>query len=114
MSLIPMESLLGILDSVSLRQSKAEDRLTLAIPAIDLLSHFYSRLLADAITISEGLFLTLNLALASQQTVCTLLEANFVPMRFPDDPLRDLTWNIEASILALSENKLESSVLSED
>ena len=33
MSLIPMESLLAIMDSVSLRQAKAGNRLTLAIPA---------------------------------------------------------------------------------
>ena len=38
MSLIPMESLLAFMDSVSLRHSKAEDRLTPAIPASDLLS----------------------------------------------------------------------------
>ena len=39
MSLILMESLLAIMDSVSLRQSKAEDGLTPAIPASDLLSY---------------------------------------------------------------------------
>ena len=38
MSLIPMESFLAIMVSVSLRQSKAKDHLTLAIPASDLLS----------------------------------------------------------------------------
>ena len=64
MSLFPMESLLVIMDSVSLRQSKAEDRLSLAIPASDLLSYYDSRLLADAITVSEGLLLTLNIPLA--------------------------------------------------
>ena len=53
MSLFPLESLLAIMDSVSLWQSKAEDRLTLAVPASDLLSYYDSRLLADAITISE-------------------------------------------------------------
>ena len=114
MSLIPMESLLAIMDSVSLRQSKAEDRLTLAIPASDLLSYYDSRLLADALTVSEGLLLTLNTPLASQQTVFTLFEAKLIPMPFPDDPQTALTWNIEAPYLALSENKLESSVLSEE
>ena len=114
MSLIPMESLLAIMDSVSLRQSKAEDRLTLAIPASDLLSYYDSRLLADAITVLEGFLLTLNIPLASQQTVFTLFEAKLIPMPFPDDPQTALTWNIEAPYLALSENKLESSVLSEE
>ena len=114
MSLTPMESLLAIMDNVSLRQSKAEDRLTLAIPASDLLSYYDSHLLADAIAVSEGLLLTLNLPLASQQTVFTLFEAKLIPMPFPDDPQTALTWTIEAPYLALSENKLESSVLSEE
>ena len=35
-------------------------------------------------------------------------------MPYPDDPKTALTWNIEAPFLALSENKLESSVLSEE
>ena len=74
-SLFPKESLLAIMDSVSLRQSKAEDRLGLAIPASDLLSYYDSRLLVDAITVAEGLLLTLNIPLASQQTVFELFEA---------------------------------------
>ena len=114
MSLIPIESLLVIMDSVSLRQSKAEDRLTLAIPASDLLSYYDSRLLADAITVSEGLLLTHNIPLASQQTLFTLFGAKLLPMPFPDDHQTALTWNIEAPYSALSENKLESSVLSEE
>ena len=51
MSHIPMESLLAIMDSVSLRQSKADDSLILAILAINLLSYYDSRLLADAFTV---------------------------------------------------------------
>ena len=90
MSLIPMESLLAIMDSVSLRQSKAKDRLTLAIPASDLLSCYDSRLLADGITVS-GLFLTLNIQPASQQTVFTLFEAKLIAMPFPDDTQTALT-----------------------
>ena len=104
MSLIPMESLLAILDSVSLRQSKAKDRLSLAIPTTDLLSYYDSRLLDDAITVSEGLLLTLNIPFASRQTVFTLLEAKIIPMPLPDDLQLALTWNIEAPYLALSEN----------
>ena len=114
MSLIPIESLITIVDSVSLRQLKAEDRLTLAIPTGDLLSYYDSRLPADAFTQSEGFLLTLNIPLASQQTVFTLFEAKLNPMHFPDDTQTALTWNIAAPYLALSENKLESSVLPEE
>ena len=114
MSLVPMESLLAIMDSVSLWQSKAEDGLTLAVPASDLLSNYDSRLLANANTLSEGLLLTLNIPLAFQQTVFTLFEPKTIPMLFPNDHQTALTWNIEAPYLALFENKLESSVLSEE
>ena len=113
-SLIPMESLLAIMNSVSLRKSKADDRLTRAIPAGDLLSYYDSRLLADAITVSEGLLFTLNIPFASQQTIFTLLEAKLIPMPFLDDPQTALTWNIQSPSLVLSENKLESSVLNEE
>ena len=57
MSPTAMESHLVILDSVSFRQSKVEDRLTLATLASDFLSYYDSRLLADANTVSEGLLL---------------------------------------------------------
>ena len=113
-SLITMEWLLAIMDDVSLRKPKAEDRFTVALPASDLLSYFDSRLLVDAITVSEGLLLTINIPPASQQTVFTPFETTRIPMLFPDDPQTALTWNIEAPNLALSENKLESSVLSEE
>ena len=60
MSLIPMNSLLAILNSVAFQQAKAADRVSLALPTSDLLSYYYYRLLADAVTISEGLFCPLK------------------------------------------------------
>ena len=102
MSLIPIESLLVIMDSVSLLQSKAEDRFTLAIPASDLLSQYGSRLLAGADTVSKGLLLYRLL----HSKLCTLFEAKLIPVPSPDDPRTALTWNIEAPYLALSEKKV--------
>ena len=58
--------------------------------------------------------MTLNIPPASQQNVFTLFEAKLFQMPCPDDPQMILIWNIEAPKLALSENKLESSVLSEE
>ena len=88
MSRIPKESLLAIMDSVSLWQSKAEYCLTLAIPLSDLLSYYDSRLLADTITVSEvseGLIVSLKIAPASQQTVFTFFGTQFILMPFPDE-----------------------------
>ena len=112
MSLVPTESLMAILKSVAMKQATAEDRLSLAIPMSDLLSYFDSKLLADAITVHEGLLMTLNIPLASKQTVFTVYEAKSIPMPYQDDPQSALTWNIEAPYLALSEDHMESSVLS--
>ena len=55
MSPTPMESLLVSVSmvSVDVGQSKSGDRLSFAIPTSDLLSYHDSRVLADAITISE-------------------------------------------------------------
>ena len=114
MSLNPMESLLVILDHVAFQQAKAADRLSLAIPTSDLLSYYDSRLLADAVTISEGLLLTLNIPLASKQTVFVLYEAKTISMPYPDDPQLAITWKLEATYLALSDDHMESSVLSKD
>ena len=62
--------------------------------------------------VPESILLTLKKQLESQQTVFTLFEAKLIPMPFPDYPQMAPTWNIEVSHSALSENKLESSVLS--
>ena len=104
MSLICMELLLAIMDSFSLRQSKAEVCLALALPASNFLSYYDSRLLADAITVSRGIFLSLNIPLASQQTVSTLFDAKQFPTILTDDPQTALTRNTGVLYLALSEN----------
>ena len=112
MLLIHVESLLLIMNGVSLRQSKAEHPLFLAIPASDMMSYHDSRLIAAADTVSEGLLSTLNIPLASQQTVFTLFEAKLIPMLFPDDPQTPLTWIIELPCAALYESQFKYSVLS--
>ena len=112
MSLVPLDSLLVILESVVRDRANGGDRLSLAIPMSDLLSYYDSRLLADAVTVSEGFLLTLNIPLASRQTVFSLFEAKLIPMPFPDDSESALMWDIEVPFLAISENLMESSPLS--
>ena len=86
MSLTLMDSLIVILENVATQQSETADRLQLAIPMTDLLSYYESRLLAYAITVPEGLLLTLKIPLASRQTVLTLFEAKLIPIPYPNDP----------------------------
>ncbi len=113
MSIVPRESLQVILDSVHEGQKRAADRLTLAIPAQDLLSYYDARLLRDVITTDEGLLLTLSIPLASSQTAFHVYKAQVVPM--PQlNPKEALQWVIEGPYLAISEDSMESTVLSED
>ena len=118
MALVPMESLVAILDIIRFRQSERVNRLTLAIPASHLLVCCPNMILVCVlmllryITVSEGLFLTLDIPLASKQTVFSLCEAKLIPMFSPDDPETALTWNMDAPFLAFSENTLELYVLS--
>ena len=110
-SLIPKHSFIVLLESVAIQQSKAADRVSLAIPLTDLLSDYDSRLLADAITVPEGHWLTLNVPSASRQTVFTLFEGKLISMLHPNDPQAALLWNIKAPYFAISEDQKESSVL---
>ena len=65
MLLISKVSLLVILESVTLQQSVADERLLAAISITELLSHYDSHLLDDALTVAVGLFLTPNIPLVS-------------------------------------------------
>ena len=112
MSLVPTESLLTTLRSVAMKRTMAEYRLSLAIPMSGLLSYFDFKLLADAITVYEGLLMTKNISLLSKQTAFTVCEAKLIPMPYPDDPRSTLTWNTEAPYLALLEDHQEPSVRS--
>ena len=86
MSPIPMESRLEITDSVSLRQSNADDRLNFSITASDLLSSCAFRLLADFITVSKVLLLPPKILLASLQTVLTPFEEKTYSDGFSGQP----------------------------
>ena len=54
--------------------------------------------------------MTLSIPFASRQTVFTLFEAKLIPMPYPQLALK---WDIEAPYLTISEDQMESSVLSE-
>ena len=105
-----MQSLPAISNGVSLWQSKAEDRLSSAIPTNNLLSYYDSRLLDDDVPLSEGLLLNLNIPLASWQTVFTLFDKRNIFLCFCWRPSAALIDNIEAPFLSSSENIFESVV----
>ena len=113
MSLVPRESLLSILESVYDSQKDAVDRLTLAIPMTDLLSYYDAQLLREISTVKEGLLLTLAIPLASSQTAFDVYRAQLIPM--PQQQTSDaLQWVTEGQFLAISEDSMETTVLSKD
>ena len=80
----------------------------------DILLFYDSQLFDDVLTVPEELLLTINIPLASPQTVFTLFEAKWTLMPYTDDPHSARKWNIEALCLAIYEDQLETPVLSSD
>ena len=114
MSLVPRNSLLVvILDSVYESQKDAADRLTLAIPMTDLLSYYDAQLLREVSTVNEGLLILLAIPLASSQTTFNVYHAQLVPMT-QIEPSEALQWVTEGPYLAISEDSMETTVLTKD
>ena len=112
MSLVPRESLIAVLDSVHDAQKYSTDKLSLAIPMKDLMSYYDARLLIEISTVKQGLLLTLAIPLASRTTTFTVYSAHLVPM--PQlDPSEALEWVIEGSYLAISQDSMETTTLTQ-
>ena len=112
MSLVPRESLLAIIDAVYKRQKEENHRLTLAIPPSDIHSYYDAKLLRDVTTIEEGLLLNLAIPYASSQTAFQIYRAHVIPMP-QGDPTEAIKWVTEGSYLAISEDSMETTVLTE-
>ena len=113
MSLIPRESLLAVIDAVYKSQKEENHRLTLAIPPSDIHSYYDAKLLRDVTTIEEGLLLNLAIPCASSQTAFQMYRAQVIPM--PQvDPTEAIKWVTEGPYLAISEDSMETTVLTED
>ena len=113
MSLVPRESLLAVIDAVYKSQKEENHRLTLAIPPSDIHSYYDAKLLRDVTTIEEGLLLNLAIPYASSQTAFQMYQAQVIPM--PQvDPTEAIKWVTEGPYLAISEDSMETTVLTED
>ena len=112
MSLVPRQSLLKVLEEVIIEQGQADDRLTLAIPPKEILAYYEAKLLIDVITLEEGLLMTLSIPLASKQTSLTVYRATPIPMPQPE-PTLAMKWKTETQFLAISEDNLETALLTE-
>ena len=109
-SLVPRKSLIKILDAVHDSRNYAPDRLTLAIPMTEILSHYDAKLVQEISTVEAGPLLTLAIPLASSQTVFEVYRANVIPMP-QKDSIESLQWAIEGEYLAISEGQMETTVL---
>ena len=113
MSLVPRESLLAVKDAVYKSQKEENHRLKLAIPPSDIHSYYDAKLLRDVTIIEEGLLLNLAIPYASSQTAFQIYRAHVIPMP-QGDPTEAIKWVTEGSYLAISEDSMETTVLTED
>ena len=113
MSLVPREYLLAVIDAVYKSQKEENHRLTLAIPPSDIHSYYDAKLLRDVTTIEEGLLLNLAIPYASNQTAFQIYRAHVIPMP-QADPTEAIKWVTEGSYLSISEDSMETTVLTED
>ena len=113
MSLVPRESLLAVIDAVYKSQKEENHRLTLAIPPSDIHSYYDAKLLRDVTTIEEGLLLNLAIPYASSQTAFQMYRAQVIAMP-QADPTEAIKWVTEGSYLAISEDSMETTVLTEE
>ena len=112
MSLVPRQSLLTILKNVAAEQSRCKDRLSLAIPMDEIISYYESRLLRDVITVDQGLVMRIAIPLASKQIAITVFRSIAVPMPQLEPDLA-LKWKLEAPLVAISEDNMETAYLTE-
>ena len=112
MSLVPRESLNAVLDSVHDAQKYSTDKLSLAIPMQDLMSYYDAKLLTEISTVKQGLLLTLAIPLSSRTTTFTVYSAHLVPMP-QHDPSEALEWVIEGPYLAISQDSMETTTLTQ-
>ena len=112
MSLVPRESLNAVLDSVHDAQKYSTDKLSLAIPMQDLMSYYDAKLLTEISTVKQGLLLTLAIPLSSRTTTFTVYSTHLVPMP-QHDPSEALEWVIEGPYLAISQDSMETTTLTQ-
>ena len=110
MSLLSKDSLETVLNKVAIAQTRALDRLTLAIPFQEMLSYYEAQLLQDVLTLPNGFLMTMSIPLAFRRTVLTTYQAQPLPMLQPDD-VDAIQWEIEAEYLAVSEDGRETALI---
>ena len=113
MSLVPRESLLAVIDAVYRSQKDEDHRLSLAIPPSDVHSYYDAKLLRDVLTVEEGILLSLAIPYASSQTAFQIYRAHVVPMP-QSDPTEAIRWVTEGPYLAISEDSMETTVLTKE
>ena len=93
-SLVPRQSLPKILDDVAVEQWRATDRITLAIPIVEVSTYFESKLLLDVIVFEQRLIMSIENPLPTKESAFTVPGAKVVPMPQPDDMA--IKWKLNA------------------
>ena len=80
MALLPRTALEEILEAVVIYQTKANKRLSLAIPTNQLLTYYETKILRNVDVVEDGMFFTLAIPFVTGATALNLFGAIPVPM----------------------------------
>ena len=83
MALRPRKALLEILEAVAFWQTKANERLFLAIPKSQLVTYNETKILRNIDVVEDGMFFNLAIPFGSRATAVNIYSAIPVPM--PND-----------------------------
>ena len=77
------------------------------------MAYYESRPLLDVFTLDNGLLMTMAMPFASRQTAFTVYQAIVLPQPQRDEDMA-VKWTMEAEYLAVSENLMETSLVTRD
>ena len=109
---MPRRSLPAVLNSVYKSQIISPDSLSVATLTNELHS-YYDSMLREVAATPQGLPLTLVIRLSFSRTAFQIYKAVTVPMPQPD-PKDASQWSIEGQYLAVSEDSMESTILTKE
>ena len=112
-SLVPPSVLYPILHEVATREMETGTRLTLAIPFKNILTYYETALLTQVTTSEVGLQCTLSIPFASRETILNVFHAIPIPMPTRGSSKATI-WDIEADFIAVTENKAETALLTQE
>ena len=110
MALLPRTAL----EAVVIWQTKANERLSLAIPTNQLLTYYETKILRNVDVVEDGMFFTLAIPLVTGATALNLCRAIPIPMPNGGTNGYASQYAIESDFFAIAESTHKIALLSQD